>query len=494
MAGANPQRSSEKANGEEAADEEVVTFQEDLESDEGAVWPMRYGRVQNWSCFLALLTHIHNTLSPTLHTPILLITEPAWTSQDREIVTQFCFERFKTPAFCLMDSALAVCYAYGTALATVVDVGYEKCDVTAVIEYVTRDVGRAVAVEQCGGETMTQRLLELLGPQGWTRDMCEQLKRSQICEILPKDEPLPGPEIPPAATAAAGQAVAGSGQRGSISIVTSDADVDGERTAGLGKPAESGEGVLDVATIVASGKTAEFLARKEKEKAEKAARKAGAADAAAAGSAKPTKIPNSKRPKNTFVYTARRQELEPDAAAAASSWSPVHVTERKAAEAGGGAGDAAQEQKTDGLAGGNRGAGGPEAEPATTSPTTGPSDATRKQQDKAARKEERKRVSEGLQGRSGVVRREVEVGVERFRAADGGVLDTIADAVHRTIMSVEGSTKRAELWASLIVVGNGSKIRGRAILTVLLFSVFVGNISIGRVPPPLSISSIEAGG
>jgi actin-related protein 9 len=61
---------------------------------------------------------------------------------------------------------------------------------------------------------------------------------------------------------------------------------------------------------------------------------------------------------------------------------------------------------------------------------------------------------------AGPIRREIEVGTERFQAASGGILERIADAIHRTISSVEEVNKRSELWDSLIICGNGSKIRG----------------------------------
>ena len=66
----------------------------------------------------------------------------------------------------------------------------------------------------------------------------------------------------------------------------------------------------------------------------------------------------------------------------------------------------------------------------------------------------------------GALRREIEVGPERFRAASGsqpsepGLLDRLADAVHQTIQSCPDTTKRNELWESLIIVGNGARVRG----------------------------------
>ncbi|KAF5014995.1 hypothetical protein F66182_13829, partial [Fusarium sp. NRRL 66182] len=110
---------AEEANGtethsEEAEPKEETFLEEDIVSDEGAIYPIQNGHIVDWPCFLALLEHVYNTLSPPFHTPILIMSEPAWTARDREILTQFVFEKFKPPAFCLMDSALAACYAYGT--------------------------------------------------------------------------------------------------------------------------------------------------------------------------------------------------------------------------------------------------------------------------------------------------------------------------------------------------------------------------------------------
>ena len=379
----NGRESEVKSNGME----EEILYEEDPTTEEGAVFPLKNGRVTNWSCFYALLSHVYNTLSPPFHTPIIVIAQAAWTEQDHETLTQFFFEKFKTPAFCLMDSALAVCYAYGIATATVVDVGYGKCDVSAVNDFLVNDVGRGIALEGCGGEGMTERLFDLLSSKGFTMDMCEQLKKSSICEILP-----PGSEFPhgadgsaevtnPAAAASTGATGSGPSQRGSISAQgelprgpvpdTDVGDEDQDREAQDGDD----DGVVDVASIVASGKTSEFLARKEKEKQEKAAKKA-AQDLANLPKAR---LPNSKREKATLHYDAHR--------------------------------------------------------------------------DAAAATEEHEEVD-------GVIRKGKEVGTERFRAADGGILDQIADSVHRAVLAVPELSRRSELWDNLVVIGNGSKVRG----------------------------------
>lgn len=418
--------------------EEEVLYEEDPTTDDGAVWPLQAGRIVNWSCFFALLTHVYNTLSPPFHTPILVISQPAWTAHDHERLTQFFFEKFKTPAFCLMDSALAVCYAFATATATVIDVGYGKCDVTAVSDFVVNDLGRGAALPGCGGEGMTEQLRSLLDIKGFTKDMCEQLKRSNICEVLLPGTELPGTELPEdhemedqmvnfASAASAGANDPGEVQRGSISaqggIPKTDMEVDvvEEDLDREVKEGEDNEGVLDVASIVASGKTSEWVAKKEKEKLEKAAAKKAAADAAAAAAPKLTRLPNSKRVKATLHYNERRPLDE------------LNGNGKRATDTDGDQGEAPKRQKTPELVG-------------DAAPETGDNLAF------ANKRRTRDTVA--------YVRKDVEVGVERFQATTGGIMDQIAGSIHRSILSVPDISKRSELWDSLIIVGNGSKIKG----------------------------------
>jgi actin-related protein 9 len=373
-----------------------LTYEDDPTSEEGAVYPLSGGRIENWSCFLALLTHIYETLSPPFHTPVLVVCQPCWSARDHELLTQFFFETFKSPAFCLMDAALACCYAYGVPTATVIDVGYEKCDVTAVSDFVVCDVGRGIAVPGCGGHDMTRRLWHLLEAQGLDESMCEQLKRSPICEILPTGTELPGKgqelleAANPAAAASTGAMTSGADAR----------DVDGSklgqapRGPGIGTEVgeeggngddEENEGILDVASIVAKGNASEYLAKREREKAEKAA----ARKAAGVEAARPVRLKNSERPRATFSY---------------EEYIPCR----------------------DGTMNG-----------------TG-----------AAPSRKRKR--------------DIEVGVERFMAASAGsgtsdgILDTIAATIHNTIMAVPEVASRSTLWDNLIILGNGSRVRGKS--------------------------------
>ena len=381
-----PETSAEEAS--------ANAYEEDQESLEGVVYPVRGGRIENWSCFLALMTHVYNTLSPPFHTPVLVVAQPCWTSRDQEILTQFFFENFKIPAFSLVDSALLACYAYGVPSALVIDIGHEKADITAVSEFVPQEKGRGIALPDAGGDAMTQRLLELLQNQGFSYEMCEQIKKSGVCEILPAGVAMPGhtngsSTAEPNPAAVAGTGVNGPGL-GSTDVVDGTSLVQASKGFGVvpenGEPREEGEeneGVLDVASIVARGDASEFLAKREKEKAEKAAaKKAGAAD-----SQKQARLKNSERENATFSYEDY-----------------VLIEE--------GATDAAGPMK--------------------------------------------KR------------KRDIQVGPERFAVATPkagsslGIIDIIAAAVHSTVLSIVEPNKRSDVWDNVIILGNGSRVRGES--------------------------------
>ena len=66
------QQNGNGANGE--ADENDG-WEEDHISEEGAVWPMKQGRIVDWPAFYALMTHVFNTVNPPFHTPVLLIRD-----------------------------------------------------------------------------------------------------------------------------------------------------------------------------------------------------------------------------------------------------------------------------------------------------------------------------------------------------------------------------------------------------------------------------------
>jgi actin-related protein 9 len=415
--------------GATGAEEEVV-FEEDRVSEEGAVWPIKEGRIVDWSCFFALIAHVYNALNPPFHTPILLIAQPVWTPKEHEKLTQFFFEKFKTPAFGLMDAAMATSWAYGVHTSTVVDVGKDKVDVTAISEFIPHIQGRVMSLTGCGGEALTEGLVAKLKARSWSRDMCEQLKKSPICEILPPGTPMPGTQeaneeeaiTNPAAAASTGAPGSGPAAASTIGNVPRGPGVDTE--VGDDTNADD-EGVLDVASIVTGGKMEEYLAKKEREKQDKAiAKKKGGPEAAAAANAnKPIRLPNSRRDRATFLYEDHRL---------LDNLKNMNLGSERLAEM--------QNQLDEGP---SRQADGTTTEVVSAVETTsGSADAG------------------NSNGRSGPIRRELEVGTERFMAASNGVLERIADAVHRTISSVDEVNKRSELWDSLIICGNGSRVRG----------------------------------
>jgi actin-related protein 9 len=403
---------AQNGNGANGETDENDGWEEDHISEEGAVWPMKQGRIVDWPAFYALMTHVFNTVNPPFHTPVLLISEPVWTPKDLEKVTQFFFERFKVPAFAVMDAAMAATYAYGVQTATVVDVGLEKADITCVSDFVLQHIGRSLAVPDCGGEALTDRLMEVMkGRKGFGRDFCDQLKRSGICEILPSDAEILRVDgsHKPAGSGAAGDVPRGPGPGTEV----------GEQKL------EDEDGVLDIASIVTGGNMQEYLAQKEREKADKAAAKhKKGTEAQSATAAKPVRqLPNSKRQRNTFMY----EDFN------------LHNAMKKAGMSG-------QNMSDMHTALGE----GPNKRQKTPEPASAVSEVA---------------ADGGLEtaqdGSSGsIFRREIEVGPERFQAASGGILDRLADAVYRTVQSCNDVNKRSDLWDNMIILGNGSRVRG----------------------------------
>jgi actin-related protein 9 len=424
-------------NGSEAVDEaqppKEPEYYEDQDTEAGAVWPMKEGRIVNWSCFFGLIEYIYNRLGPGFHTPIFLVAQPCWTVKDHQRITQFVFEKFRPPAFSIVDSALCAMFAHKDLTnACVVDVGFEKADVTAVIDFCPHISSRQIAVPNCGGEAFTQRLGELLASKKFSRDMCEQLKKNPICEILPPGVPLPGTTdasgeviTNPAAAASTGATGSGPGHRHTAAALGEAPLGPGVDTeVGEAKDDEAEEGVLDIANIVASGNYKEYLAKKEEEKVTKT--KGGKAGDAAA---KPVKLRNAEREHATFMYkdNALLDALKD------KNLSTQQMADAHAAVDQGSKQTASEKQATMEASGAT----------AATTVANGAGDAA-----PAA-------VRQG-----GAPSREIDVGVERFQAATGGAIDRVADAIQRTISCVEDVAKRGELWDNLIVVGNGAKIRG----------------------------------
>jgi len=372
------------------AGDEETEYYDDPFTAANAVYPIKSGRIENWPCFFALLSHIYQMISPPFHMPVLVVAQPCWTARDKETITQYFFENWKIPALCVMDSALAAAWGFGVQSAVVVDVGLDKCDVTAVTDYVVNEVGRGVAIDGCGGSALTARLKEELEKQRDKykdiedlSDLAEQVKRSAICEILPAGTPLPGQAADPAQPQPQNPLVAASTgvDTKESSGPTSNQNQNPPANGAAQGDEEENEGVLDVAAIVAQNNAAELIAKREREKAEREAKKKAGAD-----QPKAMRLRNVERYNATFNF----EDYPPMDAEAMQGTVP----------------------------------------------------------------QSRKR------------KREVEIGPERFLAATpsaghtDSILDRIAGAVHTTVMAVPDITARSSLWDNLIVLGNGSRLRG----------------------------------
>lgn len=394
------------------------------------------GRIANMDAFLAFLEHVHAQLTTTYHnTPVMLMASPQWTRPDCETIARYIFEKTKTPALCLIHSGIATQYGLKWPNMTVVDVGFEKVDVTCIYDgrvVSHRDVGSAEGAS--GGEVFTRRLVKLLEAKGFDHQMAEELKKSAICEVLPyapeQPELMELPTETDNAALAAAAATVSDGPR--IVEPTKSVVPMGDDDLGVNGEAKDTEddGVLDVANIVVSGQTREFLAKKEKEKAEKGkpGRKPKDKENAVTDAAKAARLPNSKRFRNMFHYEEVITEDVPAAQPAKDNGAKEAAAPEGATEGENGeapkAETAAEEQPQPS-----------EAQPTETAIT----------------------ATERVTRR---VRRDVEIGLERFQFADRAEIDRIVMAIYNAVQGIEEMYMRPGCWENIVFVGNGARIRG----------------------------------
>ncbi|KAI1096162.1 hypothetical protein F5B19DRAFT_438148 [Rostrohypoxylon terebratum] len=435
------------SNAGDEKDDDRWEYVEDRDSVEGAIYPLVAGRIVNMPAFLAFIDHVHSLLTTTYHnTPILLMASPQWTRPCVEAITRYIFEKTKTPALCMLNSAIATQFGLKWPTLTVVDIGYEKVDVTCIHEYLIvshKQLGSSnLFRDVAGGEIFTQKLLALLKDKNFTYDMAEQLKKSPLCEVLPyvleaenfmelpTDNPImPTSQVPGTAP------VSGEGPKvvePPKPLTAFGSETDGTATEGK----EVDEGVLDVANIVTSGNTREFLAKKEKEKAEKAkSKKQGKGQEAEPAAAKPVRLPNSKRKVNTFHYEELVHEDVQvpllNGANGAAKTEPAAPTNGTAP-----AGDA---QTAEGAP--------QETKPEASADTNMNGDAAETTVSATERRTKR-------------VRHDIEIGLERFLFADRREIDRITDTIYQAIQSIEELYKRPGCWDNIVFVGNGSRLRG----------------------------------
>lgn len=476
--------------------------------------------------FLAFLDHVHSQLTTTYHnTPILLMASPQWARCDIETITRYIFERTRTPALCIIHSAIATQYGLKWPNMTVVDIGYEKVDVTCIYEGSV--VNSSTVGFPCperfisGGEFFTQKLLQLLEEKKFTYDMAEQLKKSHICEVLPYNADSDWlMELPTESTAGApgGPAVP---EQPIKAVEPAKPAI--ETDEGPEEFRGDEDGVLDVATIVTSGNAREFLAKKEKEKGKGRKGKTQEAEAA-----KPIRLPNSKRTHNVFHFEeVIQEEVIPEAPTnglagavadvknvnessstkEAGENNDVDMTDApKSSEAGVPSGVAEGEKPGELATEETKPSAAPEvaasteqgdkpadvtekapevsegaSESAQPQPPTEPKDAEVKPEASATPAPAPESIAPaapatGMENNLTTldisnasleprienkrVRRDIEVGLERFRFADRLEIDRIVTTIYRTIQGITEMYMRPACWDNLVFVGNGSRLRG----------------------------------
>jgi actin-related protein 9 len=425
--------------------------------------------------FLAFLDHVHSLLTTTYHnTPIMLMASPQWTRPDCEAIAQYIFEKTRTPALCMIHSGIATQYGLKWPNMTVIDIGYEKVDVTAIHDgrVVNQiDLGSSGAdTPISGGEIFTQGLMKLLKGKQFTHDMAEQLKKSSICEVLPyaPGEPalvdLPKDNTPAGAPSSASAPAESTKPVEPVKPSEPRAEENGENGESNNTNGED-DGVLDVAAIVTSGQTKEFLAKKEKEKG-KPGRKPKVQDADATP-AKPARLPNAKRKLNTFFYEEIVQELVPPEPKqnAANGEAEKPVTEQpQPVKEGESAPTSAPADSNAPASNGGETTAETEDKAAPAAPTDGgasfaPAPAA-EEAPKPAVSQPENAIPDTPEYRPKRVRRDIEVGLERFTFADRYEIDRIVTAIYRTIQGIDDMYMRPQCWDNLVFVGNGSRLRG----------------------------------
>eukprot|EP01025_Chloroclados_australasicus_P037115 TRINITY_DN3780_c0_g3_i1.p1 TRINITY_DN3780_c0_g3~~TRINITY_DN3780_c0_g3_i1.p1 ORF type:complete len:380 (-),score=32.54 TRINITY_DN3780_c0_g3_i1:121-1197(-) len=147
--------------------------------------PIRHGQIQNWPHFETLLHHVLVNRLGATYQALALIAEPLFTSKsDREQMVQLMFEAFDTQGVFIADQPTLTCYAMGRTTGTVVDIGEEKVDVSAVIEGLVQQSTK-IQLPTAGRE-LTQRTRDALTAHGNHEIglfQAEKIKE-QVCCVL----------------------------------------------------------------------------------------------------------------------------------------------------------------------------------------------------------------------------------------------------------------------------------------------------------------------
>ncbi|ANB12794.1 Arp9p [Sugiyamaella lignohabitans] len=185
---------------------------------------------------------------------LLLVTPSQWTRGQIESITQYAFETIQVTGFTLIPTCQVVAYAHNTPFSLIIDIGKERTEISPISDF--QVVENAVITIPYGGDSITSEITKLLPDLSW--EQAEDLKKSPIYEVLSEDD-----------------------TKNSWFGLNPDASEDNNL---------EDDGVVDVAAIVASGRTREILAERERAKQNEES-----------GGAKKVEPPNMDREFNSFV-------------------------------------------------------------------------------------------------------------------------------------------------------------------------------------------------
>ena len=101
-------------------------------------WPMRSGRIRDWQQMIALWRYLLFQLLPVQRShndSHILLSLPAPISRHHySLLTKVFFEHLNAPALCIVEKPILAAYGVGSLNACVVDIGYEACNITPVID------------------------------------------------------------------------------------------------------------------------------------------------------------------------------------------------------------------------------------------------------------------------------------------------------------------------------------------------------------------------
>ncbi|CAB59882.1 SWI/SNF and RSC complexes subunit arp9 [Schizosaccharomyces pombe] len=214
------------------------------------IQPIQRGRVVDWEALKAFWKHLYSLLlkdpnDTTFRYPVCLVIPTYWSLYDRELATQFFFEECQVPGFTIAYEPLMGLYAIGILHGLVIDIGYEKTDITPILD--GQIIFTATQQLPLGGRYMTQHLQNLLreslptlkssgqyvSKEDITELFAEQVKCSEIAQVVRDEQDT---------------------AKDPVKALTSTNNVEEE------DPAE------DIGKIIASGQTRAYLAQKEREK------------------------------------------------------------------------------------------------------------------------------------------------------------------------------------------------------------------------------------